>query len=73
MLAVAGTEAFESDRAHGWWCIGLVCVAALTTMIFPRFLLAVIEMRPLGFLLLFSRNALLIALIASLARHVWKK
>jgi hypothetical protein len=30
-------------------------------------------MRPLGFLLLFCRNALLVALIASLARHVWKK
>ena len=73
MLAVAGTEAFESDRTHWWWCVGLVAVAALTTMIYPRFFLAVIEMRPLGFVLLFTRNALLLALIASLARHVWKR
>jgi hypothetical protein len=73
LLAVAGTEALESDRVHRWWCAGLVGVAALTTLIYPRFFLAVIEMRPLGFLLLFSRNALLVALIASLARHVWKK
>jgi len=73
LLAVAGTEALESDRAHWWWCAGLVGVAALTTLIYPRFFLAVTEMRPIGFLLLASRNVLLIALIASLARHVWKK
>jgi hypothetical protein len=73
LLAVAGTEALESDGAFRWWCAGLVGVAALTSVIYPRFFLAVTEMRPLGFLLLFSRNALLIALIASLARHVWKK
>jgi hypothetical protein len=73
LLLVAGTEAFASDRAHWWWCVGLVGVAALTTLIYPRFFLAVLEMRPLGFLLLLSRNALLVALIVSLARHVWKK
>jgi hypothetical protein len=38
LLAVAGTEALESDRAHWWWCAGLVGVAALTTLDLPAIL-----------------------------------
>lgn len=73
LLLVAGAETLSNDRAHWWWCAGLIVVAALTTLIYPRFFLAVLEMRPLGFLLLFTRNALLVALVVGLARHVWKR
>jgi hypothetical protein len=73
LLLVAGTEVWTTDRAHWAWCAGIVGVALLTTLIYPRFFLAVLEMRPLGFVLLLGRNALLLALIASLAVRVWQR
>jgi hypothetical protein len=73
LLLVAGVEAFDSDAAVWAWCLGLVGVAAFTALIYPRFFLAVVEMRPLGFLLLCARNVLLVALIASLAGRAYAR
>ena len=73
MLLVAGAETWPSDRAHWLWCAGLVVVAGLTMLIYPRFFLAVLEMRPLGLVLLVARNVLFIALLIWLARYVWKR
>ena len=73
LLLVAGGEALATDRAKWWWSAGVVLVAALTWLIYPRFFLAVLDMRPLGFLLLSARNALLVALLIVLARGAWKR
>ena len=71
LLLVAGAEAWSTARAFRLWSAALILVAVLTTLIYPRFFLAVVEMRPLGFLLLFARNGLLVLLVALLARRVW--
>ena len=73
LLLVAGAETLDSDRAHALWCAALILLAGLTTLIYPRFFLAVFEMRPLGFLLLFARNVLLVTLLVLLARRVWAR
>ncbi len=73
LLLIAGTEVWTSDRAHRAWCAGILGIAALTILIYPRFFLAVIEMRPLGFVLLLARNILLLALVATLAVRVWTR
>ncbi len=73
LLLLAGAEAMPAGRAHWLWCAALTLVTGLTTLIYPRFFLAVFEMRPLGFALLFARNAILVSLLVLLARHVWKR
>jgi hypothetical protein len=71
MLLLAGSDVIRADRTFWWWCGGVMVVAALTSLIYPTFFLAVFEMRPAGFALLLARNSLFVALIVALGRRVW--
>jgi len=73
LFSLAGMDAWTSDRAHLAWCAALLAIASLTHLIYPTFFLAVVNLQPLGFFLLLSRNALVAVVVIGLALRVWRR
>jgi hypothetical protein len=71
LFSLAGMHAWTGDRTHLGWCAALLAIAALTHLIYPTFFLALVNLQPLGFLLLLARNSLAAAVVIALALRVW--